>query len=1087
MKPTIKFSLLAIATLLCSIAANAHDFVVNGIYYNKLTSSTVSVTYRGSSSNEYDNEYTGNITIPSSVKYGSTTYTVTSIGSSAFSGCSGLTSVTIPNSVTSIGNEAFWYCSSLTSITIPNSVTSIGNHAFYACSGLTCIVVKEGNTVYDSRENCNAIIETATNTLISGCQSTVIPNSVTSIGIYAFYKCSGLTSVTIPNSVTSIGKGAFYYCSSLTSVTIPNSVMDIGGMAFRDCSSLEAIFLLGDTYPTLEMISLETENSVFDSNHESRKFYVLDPEKCKNAEGWSKYADDILPYVTFKETQFTYSGHIPEIPYTHPTELGVNTDNVTGIDVGTYETTIKISYNGATVCDIPYTYTITPAPLTLSVNDAERTYGDDNPAFSYSLTGFVNNENESVLTTPVTLSTPATATSTAGTYAINATAAAKNYTIEVDKGTLTVKKAPLTVKANNKSRTYGDANPQFDVSYIGLKNGESTIAQTSPFNISTTATAKSDAGIYPITVTGGVSNNYEFIEYLPGELTVGKAPLTIAVQSTARSYGEENPTFKFSYSGFRNGDTEANLLTPPAATTPATPTSSVGNYTLTPNGATSNNYDIAYTNGTLTVEKALLTIRANNATRMYGDENPAFTFTYTGFKNQETEAALAELPTATSVNVTAAVGNYDIVPAGAMAQNYAINYANGVLAVTKAPLSVAVTDCRKTYGDENPRFGLTYSGFRNGDDERCIATAPAVTTNATVASGAGIYVLMPEGGTAQNYEFTAYKQGTLTVEKAALTLIADDMQRLYFEENPTFTFHGEGWKNGDTESCLTVQPTFACTAKKVSGAGVYEISLQGANAKNYVPSYTAGTLTVGKREVTVTVNDAEKIYGEDNPAFGVKYEGFVNNETEKVLTSPVVVQCEAEKMSDAGSYEITASGAEAANYDFIYTTGTLTIGKATQEIIWEQELTDIPLGTQIPLEAVATSGLEVEYEVEENDIISLYEAGGKLYIDCAGYGKVVIKAIQPGNRNYHAATRIYKTLTIIDPTGVETVEGDDAAIYTADGRIVVENASADILVYDLTGRLVKSVQSAAVRTEIPMETPGIYFVRTGVVTKKVKL
>ena len=90
------------------------------------------------------------------------------------------------------------------------------------------MVVENGNTKYDSRNNCNAIIETATNTLISGCKNTIIPNSVTSIGSHAFYRCTGLTSVTIPNSVTTIGNYAFYGCTGLTSVTIPNSVTSIG-------------------------------------------------------------------------------------------------------------------------------------------------------------------------------------------------------------------------------------------------------------------------------------------------------------------------------------------------------------------------------------------------------------------------------------------------------------------------------------------------------------------------------------------------------------------------------------------------------------------------------------------------------------------------------------------------------------------------------------------------------------------------------------------------------------------------------------------------------------------------------------------
>ncbi len=135
--------------------------------------------------------------------------------------------------------SAFSNCSSLTSITIPNSVTSIDEGAFSGCSSLTQIVVDKNNKYYDSRNNCNAIIETATNILICGCKTTVIPNSVTSIGNGAFGGCSSLTSIGIPNSVTSIGQYAFYNCSSLTSITIPNSITSIENNAFLDCISLQ--------------------------------------------------------------------------------------------------------------------------------------------------------------------------------------------------------------------------------------------------------------------------------------------------------------------------------------------------------------------------------------------------------------------------------------------------------------------------------------------------------------------------------------------------------------------------------------------------------------------------------------------------------------------------------------------------------------------------------------------------------------------------------------------------------------------------------------------------------------------------------
>ena len=174
------------------------------------------------------------VTIPNSV---------TTIGSGAFSGCSGMTSVTIPNSISSIGNSAFIGCSGLISITIPKSVTSIGSNPFADCRSLRSISVESGNTMYDSREKCNAIIETSSNNLICGCKNTIIPNGVTSIGDCAFSGCSGLTSVAIPNSVTSIGRSAFSGCSGLTSVTIPNNVTSIEYSVFSGCSGMTSVII----------------------------------------------------------------------------------------------------------------------------------------------------------------------------------------------------------------------------------------------------------------------------------------------------------------------------------------------------------------------------------------------------------------------------------------------------------------------------------------------------------------------------------------------------------------------------------------------------------------------------------------------------------------------------------------------------------------------------------------------------------------------------------------------------------------------------------------------------------------------------
>ena len=333
-----KKAFFAFFTMLIPLLASAHDFEVNGIYYNitSSTEQTVAVTCRGGSYNSYYNEYKGSVTIPSTVTYRERSYNVTRIENSAFrecsilttisipesmasigewafaycsrlttinipegvtsiedyafsncssltnitlpesmtnigygaftncsslttinipenttiiengafSGCSSLTDITIPENTTIIENSAFSGCSSLTDITIPEGVTSIGRGAFSRCSNLTSITVAEGNTVYDSRGGCNAIIETNSNTLITGCSSTVIPESVTSIGVDAFYDHSNLTTINIPESVTSIENAAFYGCRNLTTITIPKSVTSIGDYAFYECSNLTAINII---------------------------------------------------------------------------------------------------------------------------------------------------------------------------------------------------------------------------------------------------------------------------------------------------------------------------------------------------------------------------------------------------------------------------------------------------------------------------------------------------------------------------------------------------------------------------------------------------------------------------------------------------------------------------------------------------------------------------------------------------------------------------------------------------------------------------------------------------------------------------
>lgn len=690
-----KLLLLLMPLILCGSTALAHDIEVNGFYYNYTNDRTeLSVTYQGKYALEYNNEYYGEIVIPDAVLYNGRYYKVTGIDECAFESCE-ITSISIPETITSIGYGAFCNCTGLTSISIPNSVTVLGSSTFSGCANLKSINIPNsvtfeyiGANTFDGCSSLSSITIPNSVTSINwsafqdciSLTSIVIPNSVTTIFANAFLGCTGLTSVTIPNSVTRIDRSAFAGCTALTSVTIPNSVTSIGDFAFYDCSSLKRLVYLSDA------------EYDFGSNNSLKNIFTL-----KSVEGaiFPKFANIYkLDELYNLEDTFTYTGFSPQNEPYSIEENGIKIEYISSQfeekDAGNYITTIKceISNLGESIEKIPlelkYTYTINKAPLTISVQNATREYGDENPTFNGNYSGFVNREDENALSSLGIITTTGKRTSSIGVYPITLSGVtARNYEITTVPGTLTIVKAPLTAKVDDISREYGNENPTLTVKYEGLKNNESVPAWENDYRLSTTATKTSSVGSYPITLTGNPKNYTMNIEQ--GRLYVNPATLNITATNKSRYYKESNPELTYTCSGFKNGENAEVLKVQPILSTIATQNSDAGVYPILIDGAQADNYNITHTNAELTIKKLALSVTPNSITRAYGEENPEFTLNYRGFAEGENEKNLLIAPSAvTSATPSSDVGTYLISASGGYAVNYDFSYSTGILTITKA-------------------------------------------------------------------------------------------------------------------------------------------------------------------------------------------------------------------------------------------------------------------------------------------------------------------------------------------------------------------------------------------------------------------
>ena len=422
------------------------------------------------------------------------------------------------------------------------------------------------------------------------------------------------------------------------------------------------------------------------------------------------------------------------------------------------------------------------------------------------------------------------------------------------------------------------------------------------------------------------------------QVTTGKCdiiwPIQATIPITSVTWSIPNDTSS-TYNGSAQSVTVVSINPPGAngnytiTTTPATDAGGVATTTITGTGA----YTGTFTSPTLTINKAVITITASNASMTYRDSLPTFGYTPSGFLGSDNASVIIGTVThSTTGSSTANVGSYTITPiiSGLSATNYTFSASNGTLTINKAVITITASNASMTYRDSLPTFGYTPSGFLGSDNASVIIGTVTHSTTGSSTANVGSYTITPiiSGLSATNYTFSA-SNGTLTINKAVITITASNASMTYRDSLPTFGYTPSGFLGSDNASVITGTVTHSTTGSSTSNVGSYTITpiISGLSATNYTFSASNGTLTINKAVITITASNASISYGSSLPTFGHTPSGFLGSDNASVITGTVTHSTTGSSTANVGSYTITPiiSGLSATNYTFSASNGTLTI------------------------------------------------------------------------------------------------------------------------------------------------------------------
>jgi MBG domain (YGX type) len=603
------------------------------------------------------------------------------------------------------------------------------------------------------------------------------------------------------------------------------------------------------------------------------------------------------------------NGDLPGVVSGSATFSGTGPSSTATTSVGNYVITPAAGTLSATNYDftsfVDGTLTIEKANATVTANDKSKAYGQANPALDATVTGEVTGGDA----VNYTLATSATQFSNVGTYAITVTLGLNpNYNVTSTNGTLTVDPAVATVTANDKTKTYGAANPTLTATVTGEVTGGDAVNYT----LATAAIQFSNVGTYAITVTLGLNPNYN-VTSTNGTLTVDQAVATVTANDKSKAYGQANPTLTATVTGEVTGGDAVNYT----LATSATQFSNVGTYAITVTLGLNPNYNVTSTNGTLTVDPAVATVTANDKSKTYGQANPTLTATVTG---EVVGGDPVNYTLATAAIQFSNVGTYAITVTLGLNPNYTVTSTNGTLTINQAVATVTANDKSKAYGQANPALDATVTGEVTGGDPVNYTLATA----ATQLSNVGTYPITVTLGSNPNYSVTA-TDGTLTINQANATVTANNKSKTYGQANPSL----DATVVGEVTGGDPINYTLGTAATQFSNAGTYVITVTLGSNPNYNVTATNGTLTINQANATVTADNKSKIYGQANPTLTATVTGQVTGGGDPVNYT---LSTTATQFSNVGTYTITVSLGSNPNYNVTVTNGTLTINQATATV-----------------------------------------------------------------------------------------------------------------------------------------------------------